>query len=74
MMISVNKLRGKITEKGFSQSSLAIELGIAPKTFYDKREKGVFNSNEIEAMMNLLDIDDPKEIFFADNVAQQETK
>lgn len=74
MMISVNKLRGKITEKGFSQSSLAIELGIAPKTFYDKMKKGVFNSNEIEAMMNLLDIDDPKEIFFADNVAQQETK
>lgn len=69
-MLAVNKLRGRIAEKGFSQARLAVKLGIAPKTFYDKMGKGVFNLNEIEAMMEILDIEDPREYFFADNVAQ----
>lgn len=72
-MIRCDILRGKIAEKGFSQSRFAKELGITPKTFYTKMEKGVFNSNEILAMIDLLDIDNPTDVFFAKEVAQQAT-
>ena len=43
---------------------VAIELGITPKTFYLKMKKGVFGSDEIEKMIDFLDINDPKAIFF----------
>lgn len=69
-MMAVDKIRGRIVEKGYSQKRLADELGITPKTFYTKMKKGVFNLNEIEAMMDILDIDDPRDYFFTHDVAQ----
>ena len=67
-MIQVNKLRGIIAEKGLSQSDVAKEIGITPKTFYEKMKIGVFGSDEIETMIELLDIEDPVSIFFAPKV------
>lgn len=67
-MIDTNALRGRIAEKGFSQSDVAKAIGITPKTFYTKMNKKVFGSDEIEAMIELLDIKDPARIFFADKV------
>ncbi len=67
-MIRTDKLRGKIAEKGYSQADVAKEIGITPKTFYDKMKNGVFGSDEIETMIKLLDIEDPVSIFFAPNV------
>lgn len=67
-MIDTNALRGRIAEKGFSQSDVAKSIGITPKTFYTKMDKGVFGSDEIEAMIALLDIKDPARIFFANKV------
>ncbi len=67
-MIQVNKLRGLIAEKGLSQTDVAKEIGITPKTFYEKMKNGVFGSDEIEVMINLLDIEDPVSIFFAQKV------
>lgn len=67
-MIQVNKLRGLIAEKGLSQKDVAESIGIAPKTFYEKMTRGVFGSDEIEIMIDLLDIDDPVAIFFAKEV------
>lgn len=72
-MIRTDKLRGIIAEKGLSQSNVAKELGITPKTFYEKMKIGVFGSDEIEAMINLLDIDDPVSIFFAKGVTLKDT-
>lgn len=69
-MIDTNALRGKIAEKGLSQARVAEHIGIAPKTFYEKMSKGVFGSDEIEAMIQLLEIDDPVRIFFANKVTQ----
>ena len=65
-MIDTNALRGLIVSKGMTQQSVAHELGITPKTFYSKMKKGVFGSNEMEAMIKLLSIKNPQEIFFAD--------
>lgn len=68
-MIKTNDLRGIIAKNGFSQRKLAEMLGISEKTFYAKMKKGVFNSNEIQAMIDILKIGNPLDIFFADEVA-----
>lgn len=49
-MIRTDKLKGKIAEKGISQSEMAKLIGIAPKTFYEKMARGIFGSDEIEVM------------------------
>lgn len=64
-MIDTRALHGLIVSKGMTQQDVAFELGIAPKTFYAKMKKGIFGSNEIEAMIKLLSIENPLDIFFA---------
>ena len=64
-MIRTDKLNGIIAERGHSQSDVAKAIGIHPKTFYNKMKKGVFGSDEIEAMVDYLHIAHPWEIFFA---------
>lgn len=68
-MIATNELKGLIASRGLSQRRLASMLGITEKTFYSKMKKGVFNSNEMDAMINILGIECPEKIFFADVVA-----
>lgn len=63
-MIDTNKLKGEIKAKGFTQVSLSKELGITVQTFNRKLGKGIFNSNEIQAMIDILSISDPMNIFF----------
>lgn len=67
-MIDRNELKGVIAKNGMSQSSVARVLGITPKTFYDKMKKGVFDSDEIETMIEILHIEKPVDIFFTKNV------
>ena len=67
-MIQVNKLKGLIVENGLTQADVAKEIGITPKTFYEKMKAGVFGSDEIEIMIRLLNIEDPVSIFFAKEV------
>lgn len=64
-MIRVDKLRGVIAERGMSQADVAKEIGITPKTFYEKMKNGVFGSNEIQTMIDVLKIENPMDIFFA---------
>lgn len=63
-MVNANKLRAIIIERGMTQQVVAKELGMAPKTFYSKVKKGVFGSDEINKMIDLLKIKDPMDIFF----------
>lgn len=63
-MININELKGRIKACGYTQKDVAAYLGITPKTMTDRLKKGVFGSNEIEAMMELLNIPDPTAIFF----------
>lgn len=67
-MIDTNALKGRIAEKGMSQANVAKAIGITPKTFYTKMDKGIFGSDEIEAMIDILDISEPARIFFAKKV------
>lgn len=67
-MVNTSKLKGIIVENNKTQEQVAKAIGITPKTFYLKMKKGVFGSDEIEKMINLLNIDDPVSIFFAHEV------
>jgi len=73
-MIDTAKLRGIIAERGLSQSKVAVQIGISPRTFYSKMKNKVFDSNEIEAMISVLSIGDPAGIFFALGVAYDATR
>lgn len=72
-MIDVNKLRGKMAEKGRTGQDMAKVIGKTPKTFYGKMQKGVFDSDEIFAMVADLGIENPADIFFVNEVTQQVT-
>ena len=63
-MINTDKLRGKIVENGYTQQDVAKKIGITPKTFYEKMKNGVFGSDEIQIMIEMLNIEDPVSIFF----------
>ena len=67
-MVNVKKLRGKMAENGRTGIDMARVIKKTPKTFYDKMKKGVFDSDEIAAIVADLEIENPMEIFFADEV------
>lgn len=67
-MVNTNKLRGIIAERGLDQTDVAEMIGKTPKTFYEKMKKGKFDSDEIMTMVSKLDIDNPVEIFFTNDV------
>lgn len=67
-MVNVKKLRGKMAEKGRTGKDMARVIKKTPKTFYDKMKKGVFDSDEISAIVEDLGIENPVEIFFAEEV------
>lgn len=64
-MIAVNELKGVIKARGMTQAELARRMGIHETTLNRKLSKGVLNSNEIEAMIDILKISNPASIFFA---------
>lgn len=64
-MVDTDKLRGIIAEKGYSQRKLAEELKLNETTFYRKMQRAVFDSDEIYAMIQILGIKNPTDIFFA---------
>ena len=67
-MVNTNKLRGIIAERGLDQKDVAALIGKTPKTFYEKMKKGKFDSDEISKMVVELNISNPCEIFFANDV------
>ena len=65
--MNVLKLKGIIAENGYSQRKVAKALGLSEKAFYLKMRKGVFKTDEAVAMIKLLKIENPAEVFFTDN-------
>ncbi len=64
-MIKTDELRGIIAKNKKSQTDVAKMIGVTPKTFYLRMQRGVFGSDEIQIMIDELHIDNPMEIFFA---------
>lgn len=67
-MVNTDKLRGVIAERGLDQKDVAAMIGKSPKTFYEKMKKRKFDSDEIMIMVSGLDIKNPVEIFFTNDV------
>jgi transcriptional regulator with XRE-family HTH domain len=67
-MVDVNKLRGIIVEKGLTGEKVAEMVGMSKKTFYLRMKEAKFNSDEMDKLIDILDIDDPLRIFFANRV------
>lgn len=68
-MVDTQKLKAAIAYQNMSQRKVAKELKMADETFYRKMKKGIFNSNEITKMIDLLNIENPLEVFFAQKVS-----
>lgn len=64
-MIKTNELRGLMVAKGMKQYEVAQAIGISPTSMQRKLKAGVFGSDEIEKLIQLLDIKHPEKIFFA---------
>ncbi|MDR3258283.1 MAG: hypothetical protein LBT51_01550 [Fusobacteriaceae bacterium] len=73
-MILTGKLKGKIAEKGYTQVEISKRLGISTKTFRKRMKTGIFQSDELDILAEILGITDVCEIFFIPEVSQQATK
>lgn len=67
-MILIDDLIGIMAKKHITKKEMAKKIGITPKTFSLKLKKGVFGSDEIEVMIDVLKIKEPEQIFFAKKV------
>lgn len=70
-MVNINKLMGKFVENGYAtKKAQAGAIGMSTKTFNNKLNSKIFNSDEIFKIMEVLKIDDPTPIFFVKSVSQ----
>ena len=67
-MLDRNGLRAAIVRRGMTQKEVAAVLGISEKTFINRMKRGVFGTDEVERLIELLGISNPIEIFFARRV------
>lgn len=65
-MFDANALRGEIARRGMTQKSVADSIGISANTFSKKMKDGSFGIKECEAIVELLGIQNPGAIFFAE--------
>lgn len=53
-MLDVNELKGRIVKCGLSQRKIARMLNMTEKTFYCKMRAGVFRTDELERIAELI--------------------
>ncbi len=67
--MNVNLLRGKIAESGMTQSELAKAIGISENSLSRKMQgKRDFRLVEVVEICDVLNIENPKEIFFNNDI------
>lgn len=64
-MVNTAKLRGLMAERGISQRDVAKHLKISENTMCKRMENGKFGIDEANALIELLKIEKPSDIFFA---------
>ncbi len=69
--MEIEKLLGKIEQKGFSNKEIAEKLNIAESTFYRKLKRKSFSVEEAQKMSELLSLSatEAYEIFFGKRLA-----
>lgn len=69
-MFKKNLFNAKLAEANITKAELAQKMGIDPSTLSRKLQKdGDFSREEINKLIEILKIDNPKEIFFAEELA-----
>lgn len=67
--MNANLLRGKMAECGMNQSQLAVKIGISDNSLSRKiLGKREFRLSEVVGICAVLNIENPKEIFFDENI------
>lgn len=65
-MFNKNEFKAQLVRKEMTMKELAVFLGIDESTLYRKiRDDGRFTRQEINAMIERLEIENPQDIFFA---------
>ena len=67
-MVNTKEIKACMVRKELTQREVAEKLNMSEKTFYLRMKNGVFGSDEIEILIELLGIDDPMSVFFAQTV------
>ncbi len=64
-MIDIKLLRAEMARNGCSQKELAEKIGMRPATIARRMKKAVFLTDEVEKIIDVLNIQNPMEVFFA---------
>ena len=67
-MVNTKEIKACMVRKELTQREVAEKLNMSEKTFYLRMKNGVFGSDEIEILIELLGIDDPMSVFFTQTV------
>ena len=68
-MFDERRLRAQLVLKGMTIKELAEKLNMNESTFHRKmKADGSFSREEINSMIEILEIEDPMAIFFADQL------
>ena len=65
-MVNANLVKAEAAKNGMSVAALAKRIGKPRATLYRKLKRGILNSDEIEAIVEVCKIKDPMPIFFPD--------
>lgn len=68
MKIQADRIRGEIVARGFKQKDLAKALGITAHAFQHRLKTGRFNSDQLYTIAKMLKLENPWQIFFADDI------
>lgn len=73
--MNFRKLKGKLKEEDYTQKEMAKMLGITPQAFNAKINNRVqFTLGEVVEMTNILNIDNPVEIFFKNSIPNMQQR
>lgn len=67
-MVNRNLLRAEIVKAGYTQAEFCQKIRMAPSTFIRKMRTGEFKTSEADAIIAVLALKNPSEIFFADKL------
>lgn len=67
-MLNKRALKAEMVRHGYNNATLSKELGITERTFSTRLKTGDFGSKEIEVMIDVLHLENPMSIFFANQV------
>ncbi len=74
-MFNKNKFKAQMALLGMTSKDLAKSLDVDESTLYRKiQNDGNFTRKEINQLIEILEIENPKEIFFADELAETQER